>query len=808
MPEVRINIKTVQEGDNEIPKVNKGLNETIGILQKQAVAVAAVGLTFKKAFDLSEQGANLNQLADSFDLLNQNILKTPDLLEDMQAASRGTMTDAQLMQGVLKLVAGTSTDMAQQLAAASPQLIEIAKAAQKLNPTLGDTAFLYESITTGIKRGSPMILDNLGIVIKVEEAYQKYAASIGKTANKLNAEEKSLAILNATLKSGDALINQVGGSVDSQTDSWARMRVQVEENTNAFKQYLADGLQPVMQATGGDYGQTVDNMIAANVAAAQSLDELVNEGQKMSNVFGMGGGLAAAITGTEDEIRAGIEQTTRAMAVQADSAEEFSAALDQAFTGRAHQALQTHLKDIGMTEQAYYELIQAGESVAGSDQAMIATAAYLTTQMQEVNEVVSYGSDLQDRYAERAMAAADGSRAFGIALEEQRAATIAANAALVSGFEAAEEPVQAFLDAQKLASESQGEWVQYTRTSATEIADISSQLAGDLDEDQRKAWEEILSTTSEGSAEWLGAWKALQGDLTATQRAELVAQKADLEAAGDTIGSAYTGSIEDMAAAKEAALAANAEIIASYQQLALEGSLAIAEASPDPEAFDRALEYAVAIGAITQEEADLRTEVANTRTAIDELNQMVGDGTITTETAAKAYELLTEGEATAADEAVRLAEEGGKIGQGFLNSLPGIDEVINRLDSIDGRTVRATVEVTTEYSGDLGSGYTGGGKSSSNGGDEGGTTGSGDEGSTPGGGGMALGGLVTGGILGKDSVSKMLMPGERVLTVAQNKEYEKNRGKADNRSFTWNIFTDKFDAEREQRNAAAMVGGI
>jgi len=40
-------------------------------------------------------------------------------------------------------------------------------------------------------------------------------------------------------------------------------------------------------------------------------------------------------------------------------------------------------------------------------------------------------------------------------------------------------------------------------------------------------------------------------------------------------------------------------------------------------------------------------------------------------------------------------------------------------------------------------------------------------------GGMATGGVVTGGIPGRDSVPKLLMPGERVLTVAQNKDYER-----------------------------------
>ena len=72
-----------------------------------------------------------------------------------------------LMSATSTLLAGTSGDLATALGNATPQLLEIAKAANKLNPSLGDTAFLYESIATGVKRASPMILDNLGLTIKI-----------------------------------------------------------------------------------------------------------------------------------------------------------------------------------------------------------------------------------------------------------------------------------------------------------------------------------------------------------------------------------------------------------------------------------------------------------------------------------------------------------------------------------------------------------------------------------------------------------------------------------------------------------------
>lgn len=228
---------------------------------KWGAAIAAAGALAKEAFDLSEAGANLNQLRASFDGLNASVIQTPELLNQMKEASRGTLTEAQLMQGVLKLAAGNSAEMTRALAGASPQLLEIAKAAQKLNPSLGDTAFLYDSITTGIKRASPLILDNLGIVVKVGEANEKYAESIGKTVEQLSAEEKQMALLFGVLEAGDQIVQQVGDNIDSQADSWIRVRTGITEATDAFKSGFAQGLlQADWDSTNEGLERLADNM--------------------------------------------------------------------------------------------------------------------------------------------------------------------------------------------------------------------------------------------------------------------------------------------------------------------------------------------------------------------------------------------------------------------------------------------------------------------------------------------------------------------------------------------------------------------
>lgn len=208
------------------------LVNTIDVLSK-------VSQTFSKIMEFGKQGAIVTQTTQSFDGLLKKVGANTDLLQQLQEASNGTISDLKLMSATTTLLAGTQGDLATSLANATPELLEIAKAANKLNPSLGDTAFLYESIATGVKRASPMILDNLGLTIKIGDANEKYAKALGKTVEELTADEQKQALLNATLEAGRTLIDQAGGSAENAADAYAQMEVALENAGNAAKAKFA-----------------------------------------------------------------------------------------------------------------------------------------------------------------------------------------------------------------------------------------------------------------------------------------------------------------------------------------------------------------------------------------------------------------------------------------------------------------------------------------------------------------------------------------------------------------------------------------
>lgn len=227
-------------GASEVPieKASMSLTDLKSGIDMALGAARTFAAVAKQAFDLSKEGAAVIQTTESFKQMGLS-------LADLREASGGTIDDMTLMSSAMALLAGASDTLSPALEGSLDELMQIARAASKLNPALGDSAHMFESLALGIKRGSPMILDNLGLTISVAKANEDYAASLGKSVEQLTEEEKKIALLNATLQAGDTLIQQAGGSADAYTDSWARAEAAFKNASDSLKANVA----PAMEGT-------------------------------------------------------------------------------------------------------------------------------------------------------------------------------------------------------------------------------------------------------------------------------------------------------------------------------------------------------------------------------------------------------------------------------------------------------------------------------------------------------------------------------------------------------------------------------
>lgn len=171
----------------------------VGMLAGGAIA-GGVALITKEvigtASELAALGRQSERVGASFTRLWGD--EAPGAMEKLRAASHGTIADMDLMLAANKaslLGVGSGID----------DLTKLMQVAQERGRAMGlSTTQAFSDIVTGIGRMSPMILDNLGIVMDAEATYAAYASSLGKSADALTDLEKKQALVNrVTAEAGE-----------------------------------------------------------------------------------------------------------------------------------------------------------------------------------------------------------------------------------------------------------------------------------------------------------------------------------------------------------------------------------------------------------------------------------------------------------------------------------------------------------------------------------------------------------------------------------------------------------------------------
>lgn len=224
-----------------------------GALDKVAAAVSSVGLSATVAVagitaliaafvSLGLRGANIRGLTDSFDRLTASVgITSGVLLKDLRAAAAGTVNDLELIRLANTALAGATGEVGKSIGESLPKLLEIARV--QARATGQNVDFLFQSLITGIKRSSPLLIDNTGLVLKVGEANQKYADSIGKSVTELTAQEQQIALLQATLEAGQVAIDTLGNSQETAAEKIARLNATITNTLDT----LAVAVQPAFE---------------------------------------------------------------------------------------------------------------------------------------------------------------------------------------------------------------------------------------------------------------------------------------------------------------------------------------------------------------------------------------------------------------------------------------------------------------------------------------------------------------------------------------------------------------------------------
>jgi hypothetical protein len=245
---------TLTKKRDKFNKVEKGVGQT-GLSSgkalskmKQAIGGGSSGLVGAYAV----LAANIFALTAAFGAL-QRAAQVKQLEAGLGAMGTASGTALKTLSNGLREATGHALNMEDAMRATalatsagfdSSSIERLGDVARKASIALGrDTADSLNRLTKGAIKLEPELLDELGIMVRLDDATETYARGLGKTANQLTLFEKRQAFMNAVLEEGEAKFAAMAGV---ETNPYDRLAATFNDLTKALLNILNNVLIPIV----------------------------------------------------------------------------------------------------------------------------------------------------------------------------------------------------------------------------------------------------------------------------------------------------------------------------------------------------------------------------------------------------------------------------------------------------------------------------------------------------------------------------------------------------------------------------------
>lgn len=248
---------------DEVSKWSKKLESALKSVKKYSwIAFTALAGVWTLAV---KQAVQLEPVKKSFDSLAKSVWQSSDeMLKALKDASKWAVGEYDLMLSAnraMKLWVAENTE----------DMTDLMKIARLYGQQMGqDVTQSFNDIVTWLWRWSPMILDNLWIIIDSEKAYEEYAQSIWKTAKELTKQEKTQALVNATLIEWRKALDEFWEPAQTMGERLQALKNQFMEMATRVGEALIPVLEKVLQKI-TPIIEKVSNWIAENPELASKI---------------------------------------------------------------------------------------------------------------------------------------------------------------------------------------------------------------------------------------------------------------------------------------------------------------------------------------------------------------------------------------------------------------------------------------------------------------------------------------------------------------------------------------------------------
>jgi hypothetical protein len=201
------------------------LKSSFGQFTAANLAASAISSLTDKLSEFASKGSQLRGLESSFSNLTSSIKQDSGaMLSALQTGTRGLVAD-------FDLFAGANKAMLLGLPVTSQSMGELAKTATTLGKAMGqDATKSLDDLITALGRSSPLILDNLGLTVKVGEANEAYAKKLGISVDAMTEAQKKMAFYEAAMEAARVKTKELGDQTLTLSERITTVWVEIENN--------------------------------------------------------------------------------------------------------------------------------------------------------------------------------------------------------------------------------------------------------------------------------------------------------------------------------------------------------------------------------------------------------------------------------------------------------------------------------------------------------------------------------------------------------------------------------------------------
>lgn len=188
----------------------------------------------REIYTLTKEAAKLQDTSTAFRVLASQTTSAELALAQVRSAAGGVIDEFELMASATRAaIAGLPVE----------RIDDFMRGARALGPLVGrDIPEAFDRLTSAAIKQERRLLDELGIVIRANDAYKEYARTHKTTVAALSATEKQMAFTEAIIASVNEKILRLGGNLDQAQRPFLRFESAWKDLRIAMGDWLSESL--------------------------------------------------------------------------------------------------------------------------------------------------------------------------------------------------------------------------------------------------------------------------------------------------------------------------------------------------------------------------------------------------------------------------------------------------------------------------------------------------------------------------------------------------------------------------------------